>query len=343
MEAGCFPTPAFRAISSQYVLLELLWGRDNRTIDKYGVRSFPAFAVLDGAGEVLVPPGRQISDIVRGRKPAEAAGALMGHQFSVWEQSERVPPSADVIIAQLDLLSAYGETDRSAAWLAKALAPDALAPDQQAAVQVYQALALRREGKLAEGLAILAALAPSLTFAEAPEGTPGVAPFTLWRGEAPLGAVSSDTAARLVTDALVWLGTLEPGIPAEPTGEAPALLTGALSLSAVLGRAAEAAPWLAAWKEAAGENAFSLAPAGIYADGLIIAAQGRLVDAARRLLNVVTYDPGAPWAPQAGVQAFELAQQANDEALAAEATKLVTDAYAERLPEALAQRLSPPA
>lgn len=322
-------------------MLELLWGRDSRDIQKYGVRAFPAFAVIDSAGEVLIPPGNQISGIIRGRKPVEAAAALMAHHFGVWEQDDELPPSADVIIAQLDLLASYDQPSRREAWLQKALASEALAADQQAVIQVYRAIELRRAGELADGLAALAAVAPSLTVAEAPEGTPGVAPFTLARGDIALGTVSCDVAARLLTDALVWLSSLESGIPAEPAGKIPVLLTGALSLSAVLGRAAEAAPWLEAWKAQAGAKGFAQSPSAIYADGLIIAAEGRPADAARRLMNVVTYDPGAAWTPLAGVQAFELARQAGDEALAAEASELVTDTYAERLPEALRTRLSP--
>jgi hypothetical protein len=341
VEAGCFPKPAFRAIASQYVMLELHWSRDQKVITKYGVSSFPNFAVLDGAGAVLVPPGRQLRDIVCGRPPGETAGILMGHQYSRWEESGKVPPSADVVIAQLDLLKSYGEAERLTKWLEKALAPDALAPEALACVQVYDALELRREGKLEEGLALLGAAVPALTFAEAPADSPGVAPFTVAHGETPPGAVSSDTAARLVYDALAWLATLEAGLPAEPTGDEPTLAVAAVSLAAVLDRPAEGAPWLAALRGKAGKETFARYPSAILADGLIMAAEGRLADGARRLLNVVAYDPGAAWAPAAGVRAYELAKQAGDQALADEAAKLVKETYVERLPEALAQRLAP--
>jgi Arc/MetJ-type ribon-helix-helix transcriptional regulator len=322
-----------------FVLCELLIGRDNDTIRRYGVQSFPSFAVVDSKGALRVPPGAMLSNVIRGRGPADAVQILMSFHYRSCVENKELPPSADVVRAHLRFLESTNEPAKADAWLEQNLANAKLAPEETACLKAEKALQMRRSGDKAGGLALLRELAPDLTLAEATrEGL--LEPFSLAKGDVSFGTVSSDTDARLLSSALAWLGTLQGDIPAPAGLEAPTLVTGAASLAAVLNRPADAEAWVRAYKAAAGENAFKGAPAAILADGLSLIAAGKVQEGARRLMVLVEFAPEKSYAPWAGTLAVEALRKAGETSAADENRKLIEETYGNRLPAELGRRLA---
>lgn len=350
----CFSKPAFRVASSAFVLLELAYGKADKTIAQYGVRSFPNFAVLDAEGKVRIPPNSMLTGVVMNKPPVETVSALLSYHYRSCLEGEGTPCRADLILQHVAFLKAYGETTAADEWLQKSLANPKAKPEDVKVLKVYKALALRRAGSKTESLALLKEVAPQLYFQE-PEaevavvGTtpkdsmaaPQVDPFVVSDGKMTYGRVSSDAGALLTTRALAWLSALPvgEGIPG-PEGREPAeLLTGAVSLAAVLNKPMLAEPWLAAYKTARGEKAFQGAMSGVLADGLILLAQGKLTEGAARLMVLIQYAPEESFTPWAGVLAVEAARKAGDKTAAEGYARQITDTYGPRLAQELKTRL----
>jgi hypothetical protein len=331
-----------------YVLLELDAYKDEAAIAPYGVQSYPNFAVLDAAGKAKIPPGRQLSDIVRAKPPLDAANALLAFQVTAAEEAGVVPPSPDVLIAQLDMLAAFGEDARRDALLAGALR--SYEQDDLGAypvLQTWQGLLLHRTMDTDNGLSILRTVAKSLTITRASDADAAclahpLRPFVVAGNGERVGIVNGDVDAHLLSSALLMLdmfGTM----PAAPDGlDVDRVKAWSANLAAVLNRPAEARPWLDAYKKLAGDGAFKSDPEMILVDGLVISAEGRDATDTRRLLTLVQLAPGESYSPLAGVLAFEAATRAGDAELAARAKTLTTDTYGTRLPKYLADRLTPP-
>lgn len=343
MEAVSFPKPAFKAMNALFVPVELVWGQQTDAIQPFGVRSFPNFAVLDAGGKAVVPPGATLQRLLILKPIVEAVTELMNTQVRLALESHRVPAQADVVLAQVALLQASGQGEVAGQWLAKAVADPRVRPEQLAVLKAYRGLEMRREGKLAEGLALLQEVAPTLKLREAAPAeaatVKGPAPFVVAGAKVDFGVVASDADAHLAADALAWLSGLAGDIPAPAGLDAATLARGAAALATVLNRPQEAAPWLAAYSARAGDQAYRDQPGAIYADGLVKLAQGKLGRAARRLLNLVQFMPEAGFSPQAGVLAYETAKTAGDADLAKRAAQLLQDTYGTRLPQALKARL----
>ena len=326
-----------------YVLLELDARKDGRIIANYGVTRYPSFAVLDAEGEPKIPPGLTLGEVVMRRPPLETAALLMSFHYRSWEEAGAVPPDADVVMAQVDLLKAYGETDRAEAWLEGALGNPTVEKAELNCLRVYRALGLRREGQAEEGLALLREVAPALTLAEASEEQAGqlahgVAPFTVARGDTLHGVVSSDADAGLTCDALTWLSGLEGDVPAPDGLASDEMAVGLTTLAVVLNRAGDAAPWLAAYKGARGEGDPMHASA-LLAEGIILAAEGKHAEAAERLFVIVQYSSHKSFGPLAGVLATEAARAAGDEATAGRNATATIETWGPLLPEHLKPRL----
>lgn len=326
-----------------FVLLELHARDDARIIANYGVRSYPNFAVLDAEGEARIPPGRTLGEVVMTRAPQETAALLMSFHFRSWEESGALPPSADVIMAHVDLLRAYGEADLAEAWLERALAERDAQEAELNCLKVYKGLGLRREGRADEGLALLREVAPGLTIGEASEEQAaqrahGVAPFTVSHEETLLGVVSSDADARLTSDALMWLDGLAGDLPAPDGLAGDDILVGLTTLAVVLNRPADAAPWLAAYK-ASREEGDPVRASALLAEGIILAAEGNHARAAERLFVIVQYASHESFGPAAGALATEAARAAGDEATAERNATATLETWGPLLPEHLKPRL----
>lgn len=326
-----------------YVMLELKAPEDARIIANYGVRAYPNFAVLDAEGQAKIPPGRTLGEIVMRKPPLEAAAILMSFHYRSCYEAGAVPPSADVVMAHVNLLRAYGEPDRAEAWLEGALGNPTVERSELNCLRVYRALALRREGQAEEGLALLREVAPALTLAEASEEQAaglehGIAPFTVARGETLFGVVSSDADARLTCDALTWLSGMEGDVPAPDGLAADELAVGLATLAVVLNRPGDAAPWLAAYKASRGEGDVVRASA-LLAEGIVLAAEGKLAEAAERLFVIVQYASHEPFGPLAGVLASEAARAAGDEQTARRNVTVTLETWGALFPEHLKPRL----
>lgn len=349
-----FSKPAFRVASSAFVLLELAYGKANKDIAQYGVRSFPNFAVLDAEGKVRVPPNSMLTGVVMNKPPVETVSALLSYHYRSCLEGEGTPCRADLILQHVAFLKAYGETTAADEWLQKSLANPKAKPEDLNVLKVYKALALRRAGNKTESFALLKEVAPKLYFQEPePEvavvGTtpkdsmtaPQVDPFVVGDGKMTYGRVSSDADPILAAKALAWLSALPvgEGMP-NPEGKEPAeLLTGAVSLAAVLDKPMLAGAWLAAYKTALGEKAFQGAMSGVLADGLVMLAEGKLTEGAARLMVLVQYSPEESFAPWAGVLAVEAARKAGDKTAAESYARQITDTYGPRLAQELKTRL----
>lgn len=326
-----------------YVFLELKAREDARIIANYGVRAYPNFAVLDAEGQAKIPPGRTLGEVMMRKPPLEAAAILMSFHFRAWDEAGAVPPSADVVMAQVNLLRAYGETESAAAWLEGALGNPTVEKSELNCLRVYRALALRRQGQAEEGLALLHEVAPALTLAEATEEQAaglehGVAPFTVARGETLFGVVSSDADARLTCNALTWLNGREGDVPAPDGAAGEEASVGLATLAAVLNRPADAAPWLAAYRASRGEGDPLHAPA-LLAEGIILAAEGKHAEAAERLFVIVQYASHESFGPLAGVLAAEAARAAGDEETARRNATVTLETWGALFPEHLKPRL----
>lgn len=311
-------------------------------IGRYGVTSYPDFAVLavDGAA-LLGPLNDEFWQGFFDRSAADTAAFLASYHHEHWARAGAVPASADVIIAQLSFLHAAGETHKAVDLIARALADRAVKPTELACLKAHRALELRRAGRLAEGLGLLQEIAPRLALREPSEeeaaGVAGlVAPFVVSRGEVALGVVSSAADARLVSNALTWLDGQEAGLPTPENLDGPDLASGALALSAVLNRPRDAARWLEALR-ARGDPLER--PALVLATGLVLAAQGESTEAVQHLLSLVTDHPGASFAPLAGVLACEVARRAGESDLAARCAQMTTETFGRLLRPDLAARL----
>lgn len=348
----CFSKPAFRVATSAYVLLELNEATASETIADYEVDAFPNFAVLDAEGKVLLPPNSTLSQVVCSYPPVQTVSSLLGYHYQSCLEGGTAC-RADTILQHLTLLAATEQSTAAEQWLQKSLTNPKAKPEDVRVLRVYKALALRRAGKKAEGLALLKEAEPKLTFQEpeaeavaetAPKGsmTPRqVEPFVVSDGKVAFGRISGDADPQLTAKALTWLSALPAGagIPA-PEGKEPAeLLSGAVSLAAMLNKPLVAAPWLAAYKTALGDKAFEGATSATLADGLILLAEGNLKEGARRLMAFVQAAPEETFAPWAGVVAYEAASRAGDLTLSETYARQVSDIYGARLPQDLKERL----
>lgn len=349
----CFSKPAFRVVSSAYVLLELNEATASETIADYEVDTFPNFAVLDAEGEVLLPPNSTLTQVVCSSPPVQTVSSLLGYHYQSCLEGGGTPCRADIILQHLTLLTSTEQSAAAEQWLQKSLANPKAKLEEVRVLKLYKALSLRRAGKKAEALALLKEVEPKLTFQEpeaeavaetTPKGsmTPRqVEPFVVSDGKVAFGRISSDADPQLTAKALTWLSALPvgAGIPS-PEGKEPGeLLTGAVSLAAVLNKPLVAAPWLAAYKTALGDKAFEGAASGILADGLILLAEGNLKEGARRLMAFVQTAPEESFAPWAGVVAYEAARKAGDLTLSETYARQVSDIYGSRLSEDLKVRL----
>lgn len=337
----CLSKPAFLSIGSAYVLVQLDANEYEELTDRYGVTQFPNFAVLDAEGEVKVPTGTAIGEILFSKPPLECADVLLNLHYRLWTEAERVPPSADVVIAQLELLRAYSEVEAYDDLLQKALANPDAAPEEVPCLTVYRGLELRREGDLEEGLQVLARAAPGLTLAEGDEGTP--APFAISRDGTLLATVGSDVDARLLADALRWIGRAEGDLssPPRPGAGADELAEGATAL-AVLGRTGEAEVWLNAYKAASEGKAPADRMRTVLVDGLCLSARGEHAKAAQRLAVVVRYAPWEGYAQWAGTLATEAARAAGDAQAEKHYAQLTADTFGSRLRKGLRARIERP-
>lgn len=337
----CLSKPAFLSIGSAYVLLQLDAYDYEALADQHGVTQFPNFAVLDADGRVKVPTGTAIGEILFNKPPLECADVLLNLHYRLWAEAKKVPPSAEVVIAQLELLRAYSEVEAYDGLLRDALANPDAAPEEIACLRVYHGLDLRREGELEEGLQLISRAGSGLRFAEADEGAS--APFTISRGETLLATVGSDADARLLADALRWLGRAEGDLASPPEAGASAdeLAQGATAL-AVLGRTAEAEIWLTAYKAATEGKAPADRMSSVLADGLCLRAGGQHAKAAQRLAVVVRYAPWESYAQWAGTLATEAARAAGDRQAEQHYAQLTADTFGSRLRRDLRVRIERP-
>ncbi len=342
-ETDCLTKPAFRLVSAVFNLVELDAKADKRLVDSYQVETFPNFAVLDGAGKLKAPPGPYIATVIAQKTPQEASAALLSLYQRLYTEDRTAPASAEPNITVLEFLKAYDQATEAEAWLARALANPRARPGDIACLKVYQALALRRGGKPAAGLKLVQETFPALGFREAPPvagpAAPALAPVVVSRGEITYGIMPPTVDPRLAWQALDWLSALTGAVPAPAGLDEGALAIGAIALGVVLGREAEAAPWLEAYRAAAGGQGFRKRPAAVLVDGIIMRAQGRASEAASRLIGLVKYAPAESFSPLAGVLACEAAQAAGEADNASRCARLVRETYGALLPADLQARL----
>ena len=340
-----FSSPAFQAISSEYVLLQLDADADRARVRAYGVTSYPAFAVLDCAMGVRLPPDDTMFQLVLGR-PIETASALMGHHYRLWTEARAIPPSADVVIAQLRFLRAYHQDDAHDDYLKRALANQYAKPEEIACLRVYKALLTRwmnpkDEAKKAEGLALLKEVAPDLAFAE----TDGAkiehvtAPFSVKGGDIVYGTVSSDADPRLTYDALAWLNKLKSDIPKPEGMTEETLLTAAVSLTAVLNRPLDGDAWITAYQKKVSEDVVKDSARAMYAAALPFLAQGKAKEGVNWLSVIAMEKAGVSFAPAASVQAYEALVKVNDKETAPKIKQFLKSTYGVRLPGELKERV----
>ena len=340
-----FSNPAFQAISSEYVLLQLDADADRARIGAYGVTSYPAFAVLDCAMGVRLPPDDTMFQLMLG-KPIVAADTLMGHHYRLWTEAQAIPPSADVVIAQLRFLRAYHQDDAHDAYLKRALANRYAKPEEIACLKVYKALLTRwtnpkDDAKKAEGLALLKEVAPDLTFAES-DGAKlehVTSPFSVKSGDIVHGTVSSDADPRLTYDALAWLNKLKTEIPKPEGMTEETLLTAAVSLTAVLNRPLDGDAWITAYQKKVAEDVVKESARAMYAAALPFLAQGKAKEGVDWLSEIAMEKAGVSFAPAASVQAYEALVKANDKETTPQIKLFLERVYGVRLPGELKDRI----
>ncbi len=290
--------------------------------------------MLDKDGKAVLPPNKKMFAAVFAGG-AEAAATLIGSHYGYWAGRDAVPSSADVVIAQLDFLKSYNQADLYDAWLKKALENSDAAPGDVDTLKVYKALALRRDGQKAEGLALLKEVAPKLDITEVDDATAAklgkpVAPFALAKGGVQYGVIASDAVPSLVAKAHIWLNGLPGDIPA-PTGlDKAALQTGALTLTAVLNRPSDAAPWVKAWRAKVGDKLFNDIAEGVFANGLVLLAQGDTKKGSDEMGRILSAVPGVSFAQWAGVATYEALVKAKSKD-AGDVQKFMNDVYQTRL------------
>lgn len=332
-------------ISSMYVPLWLNLNDQGPAIEALGIQGFPAFGILDAGGKPLISPaGRDLDDPIRGHEPIEAATWLMAYHYQHWSEINARPPSAAVIIAELESLRADKQTDKADAWLARALADSDLMMREKDCLKLYKALMLRKAGKTDEGLKLLQEVASKLTVREATAEEAGkvdkaIAPFVLGRGDVVYGTVSSDVNARLAHNAILWLTDLKGDLLKPDDLAAEETHQGTVALATVLSRPLDAVPWLAAYRQKSGDQKLARDPALMLAEGMILAAQGKCDPAAHELAGLAQLMPGRSYSPLAMVLASECAKKAGMTDPAAACAQWVKDTYGPRLAPELAERI----
>jgi hypothetical protein len=326
-------------------MLQLDADADQTRVRAYGIREYPAFAVLDCAGGVRVPPDNTMFQLMLG-DPMDAVNTLMGNHYRLWSEAHGIPPSADVVIAQLRFLKAYHQDDVHDDLLKRALANQYAKPEEIACLKVYKALFTRwtnpqDDAKKADGLALLKEVAPDLTLAEA-DGAKlehATAPFTVKRGDAVYGTVSSATDPRLTYDALAWMNKLRGEIPPPAGMTEETLLAGATSLACVLSRPTDADAWVQAYKKKVGADAFKETSRALYAEGLVLVSQGKLKEGVEDLAKLAAEKAGESFAPTVAVEAYEILTKANEKDTAKQVKEYLKVTYGVRLPGELKERV----